>query len=121
MIICTLSVILIILTVLTIALAIGMQDIFPLIIGGFFIGAFGWGIIGNAFAIYYISRPVTCQIIKTDSSIILIKDGQPVETLTEISNYKKFSNLTNAVIYQRGGINMYRSTNWFDSYTSKKE
>lgn len=76
----------------------------------------GWGLLGNVHFCYTFSRDVQAKVIKTENSIIFIQDGLPVYTSQTISDWNKYTNNTVITIKQKGGVNMYGSTNWMRDF-----
>jgi len=113
MIICTLSIILFILTILWIGLVIALwkheeSDAGSAILAGLVIvGACGWGLLGNFLAVKSVDVPVEGRIFVTDTSLIVTVEGRPVITITDIATYKRLSDQTKIAIIRKDSVNIY--------------
>jgi hypothetical protein len=67
--------------------------------------------VGNAWPSRTFTRSLSTTVFKTDTSIIFTVDGKPVYTATGMATYRKYQNVTNAVINQDGYSNIYGATN----------
>ena len=81
---------------------------------------FGWLILGILMPIQYLQREVPAEIIKTDKSIIVIVNGIPIKTFTDVVSYKFYQDKTNATLIQNGFVNIYSNTVW-NKYIIKHE
>ena len=90
------------------------------VILAFFIGFFGWGLLGNVHEPIDLNTEINAKVIKTDTSIILTIKDKPIQTLTDVSTYNLLKDKTNVVMIQHNGINIYGNTNFHEYYTIKQ-
>jgi hypothetical protein len=89
------------------------------IMGLFFIGFFGWILIGGVHSVVDVTRDNIAHVIKTPTSIILTIDDKPVKTITDIPTFNYLSDKTNIMLTRDGWINIYGTTNWWHEYSLK--
>ncbi len=80
------------------------------------LGLMGWGLIGSCLSVVYIQRNITAVVLKTDQSLVLTSDGQPVSTVTDHASYERLKDCKYVTLCQDGGVTMYGTTNWFQKF-----
>ena len=84
-----------------------------------FVGVIGWGALGHSVSASNFTQELKGLALKTDNSIIVAVDGVPKITLTDITNYKKFTNNEYAAVIQDGYADIYSNIYWKNSYHVK--
>lgn len=85
-------------------------------IGAFFIGFWGWAVIGYLHSVVNIQQTNSATVITTPSSIILTLQDKPIKTITDVPTYQYLKNKTNVNVIEDGRINIYGNTIWYHNY-----
>ena len=85
----------------------------------FLVCVFGWAAIGHCHhAIDNVTQSYNVQVFRTDSSLIVVKDGKTLETITDAYSYNLFKGYTNCTLERQGWVDIYNNTN-FTSFILK--
>lgn len=85
-------------------------------LGSFFIGVFGWGLIGTCYSVLSFTSKTEASIFQTPTTTIFLVDDNPVQTFTDVATYNRYKGVTNCSMYYDYQVNIYGSTNFSRHY-----
>ena len=69
----------------------------------------GWGLFGSLIPVKFEENKIICDVSKTDASIILSHEGQPILTLIDAKSYNTLSKTNKIEVTQSMGFSMYNA------------